>query len=233
MEIVPLKAASRQKVGTRPVKKVRSKGLIPAIVYGGGISPTPIEVRADDFGRAVHTKAGENVVIRLEIDGASRLEKTVIVKEIQYHPVTDAVEHVDFNVISLTEKIKVNVPLHVTGESSGVKQGGVLDVVHHEIEIECLPTQIPERFEVDIAKLEIGDAIHVREISFPSGVACLLPEDEVVVAVHAPKAEAVPVPEEVKAEPEVIGKEKKEGEEEAAPGAAAPEAKKEPEKSKE
>ena len=234
MDMVPLKATRREEVGTRQVKKVRSRKHIPAIVYGTGFKPAPIEVRADDFSRAIHTKAGENVVIRLEIGGSTRLEKTVIVKEIQYHPVTDSVEHIDFNAISLTEKIKVQVPLHVNGEAPGVKQGGVLDVVHHEIEVEGLPTPIPERIEAGISKMNIGDAIHVKELSFPSGVTCLLAEDEVVVAVHAPKTEEVAVPtEEAKAEPEVIGKEKKETEEEPAAAAEEPQAKKEAEKPKE
>ncbi|OGW77520.1 MAG: hypothetical protein A3J52_03385 [Omnitrophica bacterium RIFCSPHIGHO2_02_FULL_49_9] len=139
------------------------------------------------------------------------MEKTVVIKEIQHDPITDAVEHIDFNIISLTEKIKVNVPLHVTGESIGVKEDGVLDVVHHEIEVECLPTDIPERIPVDITSLKIGDSVHIKELSFPSGVTPTLEENEVVVAVHAPRVEEEPVPAEGEAaEPEVVGKEKKE-----------------------
>ncbi|MBI1977817.1 MAG: 50S ribosomal protein L25 [Candidatus Omnitrophica bacterium] len=231
MKTVSLKATQREALGKQAVKKTRGLKRIPAVVYGSGMKPTPIEVTADEFFRVVHTKAGENVIISLVISGPKNLERTVVIKEIQHNPVTDAIQHVDFNAISLNEKIKVKVLLHVKGEAPGVKEGGVLDVVHHEIEIECLPTQIPDRLDVDISALKIGDSIHSKEIKFPQGVTPQLPEDEVVVAIHAPKAEEVAAPEEAPAEPELVGKEKKEeGEAEVAPPAQAPvatEAKKE------
>lgn len=223
MKTVPLKAKERKGLGKQAVKKIRAEQHIPAVVYGTEIKPTSLEVGSDEFSRVIHTKAGENVIIQLAVSGHKNFEKTVVIKEIQHHPVTDAIIHVDFNCISLTEKIKVKVPLHVKGEAPGLKEGGVLDVVHHEIEVECLPTQIPERLDADISTLNIGDSIHVKEISFPPGVQSLLPGEEVVVAIHAPKAEEVPVPEETAvAEPEVIGKEKKEEGEAAAEPPAAP-----------
>jgi large subunit ribosomal protein L25 len=233
MNIVPLKALYRDEIGTQKAKKIRSQKQIPGIVYGLGMEPAPINVSQDDFHHVTHTKAGENVVIRLEISGAKQLEKTVIIKEIQYHPITDRIRHIDFQAISLTEKIKVQVPLQVNGEAPGLKQGGILDVVHHEIEVECLPTNIPSRLEVEISNMNIGDAIHIREIAFPSGVTPTLTEDEVVVAIHAPKAEEVAAGEEAApTEPELIAKEKKEGEEEGEE--AEPEQpKKEAEKTKE
>ena len=230
MKTVPLKARQREGLGKQAVRKIQAEKRIPAVVYGSGIKTTSIEVSSDDFWRVIHTKAGENVVIQLAVSGHKSFEKTVVIKEIQHHPVTDSIVHVDFNAVSLTEKIKVKVLLHVKGEAPGIKEGGVMDMVHHEIEVECLPTNIPERLDADISALNIGDSIHVREISFPTGVQPQLPGDEVVVAIHAPKAEEVPVVEEAGvAEPEVIGKEKKE-EGEAAETPAAPagtEAKKE------
>jgi large subunit ribosomal protein L25 len=222
MKTVPLKADLRQEIGKQAAKKIRAKKRIPAVVYGSGIKATPIEVSADDFFRTIHTRAGENVVIQLTVSGSKNFEKTVVIKEIQLNPVTDGVEHVDFNAISLTEKIKVNVPFHVKGEAPGLKEGGVLDVVHYEIEVECLPTDIPERLEADISALKIGDSIHIGEIKFPVGIVPQLSPDEVVVTVHAPKAEEVPAAEEAPAEPELIAKEKEEeGAEEAAPAPAA------------
>ncbi len=217
MKTVPLKASQRVRLGKQKVKQVRLEKKIPAVVYGHGLKATPIEVGRDDFERVIHTKAGENVIIHLEVAGDKKFEKTVVIKEIQHDPVTDGIEHVDFNAISLTEKIKVNVPFHVTGESIGVKEGGVLDVVHHEIEVECLPTDIPEKLTADISALKTGDAIHLKELTFSKGVVSTLSGDEVVVTIHAPKAEEVPVPEETAAEPEVIGKKKEEEGEEAAP----------------
>src|SRR3989338_8887422 len=120
MNIVPLKVACRAETGSRRVKKVRASKRIPAIMYGSGANPVSIDVGIDDFHAVTHTKAGENVVIRLEISGEKPLEKTVIIKDIQYHPVSESVQHVDFQVISLTEKIKVAVPLHLTGEALAV-----------------------------------------------------------------------------------------------------------------
>ncbi|MBI4368045.1 MAG: 50S ribosomal protein L25 [Candidatus Omnitrophica bacterium] len=222
MKTVPLKAKYREQIGKQAVKKLRADQRVPAVVYGHGSKAAPIEVGLDDLLKTLHTKAGENVVIQLSVAGPKAFEKTVVIKEIQHNPLTDAIRHIDFNTISLTEKIKVKVPLHVRGEAPGVKEGGVLDVVHHEIEVECLPTDIPERLDADISVMKIGDTIHIREITFPPGVVSELPADEVVIAIHVPKVEEEPVPEEAPAEPEVIGKEKKEeGEAEVAPPAPA------------
>lgn len=225
MKTVPLKANLRDQVGKQQVKKIRSHKGIPAVVYGHGIKATPIEVAQDDFLRVIHTKAGENVIIHLSVEGEKKFEKTVVIKEIQHSPTTDAIQHVDFNVISMTEQIKVKVPLHVKGDAPGVKEGGVLDLVHHEIEVECLPTQIPERLDIDISTLQIGDAIHLRELAIPQGVVAQLPADEVIVTIHAPKAEeeVAPAEEAGAAEPEVIGKKKEEeGEEGEAVKAPSP-----------
>ena len=222
MKTVPLKANERKETGKKAAKHVRLEQRIPAVLYGTGVKATSIDVSAEDFLRVLHTKAGDNVIIQLAVTGQKNFEKTVVIKEIQHHPVRDAIVHVDFNAISLTENIKVKVLLQVKGDAPGLKDGGVLDVVHHEIEVECLPTSIPERLDADISSLKIGDSIHLREISFPKGVTPLLGADEVVVAIHAPKVEGVAAPEEVQAEPEVIGKEKKpEADAEAAPSPAA------------
>ena len=214
MKTVPLKANVREGLGKQKVKQLRKEKNIPAIVYGHGTKPTPIEVTLDDFKKIIHTKAGENVIISLSITGSKGAEKTVVIKEIQYNPVTDAIQHVDFNAISLTEKIKVKIPVHVKGEAPGVKEGGILDLVHHEVEVECLPTNIPERIDYDVSGMGIGDSVHVKELTFPSGVVPHLSLDEVVIAIHAPKAEEAAATEEAPSEPEVITKKKdKEGEE--------------------
>ena len=225
MKTVELQASLRSESGKASTKKVRKRKAIPAVVYGRKIKPVSIEVDGKMFESVIHTSAGENVVIDLKVKGAKPVHESVIIKEIQHDPVTDRIDHIDFNVISLTEKIKVKVRLSVKGEAPGSKTGGVLDVVHHEIEVECLPTQIPDKIEVDISKLEIGDAIHIREIQFPVGVLPQLSTDEVVVAVHAPKAvvEEKPVEEAAGKEPEVIAKGKEEGKGEEAPAEAGKE----------
>ena len=223
-----MQAVFREQFGKTAVKKIRARKLIPAIVYGRQTKPLPVEVDYRAFEHVIHTKAGANVIISLKVSGKQPLDKTVIIKEIQHDPVNDKIEHVDFNVISLTEKIKVNVQLVTKGESLGIKEGGVLDIIHHEIEVECLPTNIPEKIELSVKMMKIGDAVHAKDLVMPKDVTCKLDPEEVVVALHPPAKEELPTEEAAPGEPEVIEKGKKiEGAEgEAAPAAASPAAKK-------
>lgn len=221
MDIVTLKAVCRKEFGTGPSRRMRREGSVPANLYGHGIKPVSLRIDKREFKRVLNTKAGENVVIDLNVEDAKLEESTCRIKAIQHNPVSEEIEHVDFTLISLTEKITVMVPVVAVGgeESPGVKEGGVLDVIHHEIEVECLPTQIPEKIEVDAKALNIGDIIHVKDLKFPEGVATTLEEDEAVVTVHPPAAEEEPAAEEGAQEPEVMEKGKKpvEGEEEGKP----------------
>ncbi|NQS99631.1 MAG: 50S ribosomal protein L25, partial [Candidatus Omnitrophica bacterium] len=142
------------------MKKLRSQGLAPAVVYKGGHS-TKIKMVTKDFLKIIHTKAGENVVVNLQIEGTKR-SKNAIIKEVQYHPIKGEVLHVDFHEISLDEVLTVKVPIVVKGEAEGVKEGGNLEHVLWEIEVECLPTEIPENIPVDVTPLKIGDSILVK-----------------------------------------------------------------------
>ncbi len=235
MKTIELKVEPRAVVGKKAAKSTRREGKIPAILYGKSVKPTPLAVSEKEFHRVTHTKAGGNVLIGLKVDGAkSGKDTTCLIKEVQRDPVTDQIFHVDFTAISLTEKIQIKVPLAVrdADQAIGMKEGGVLDVVHHEIEVECLPTQIPERIEVSVKQLKIGDAIHLKEIALPQGVIPLLSGDEVVITLHPPQKEEEAVPAEGVTEPEVIEKGKKEKPEEGAEAAPAkPEKAEKPEKS--
>lgn len=229
MKTIDLNVEARETLGKKAAKAVRRAEKIPAILYGRSTSPTPLAVNQKDFHRLTHTKAGANVLISLKVEGAgARKDMTCLIKAVQRDPVSDKILHVDFAAVSLTEKIKVKVPLTVkeAEQSAGIKDGGVLDVVHHEIEVECLPTEIPEKFEVSVKDLKIGDAIHVKEIAIPANVIPVMGPDEVVVTLHPPQKEeeAAPAPGEGATEPEVIEKGKKEKPEEEgeAAGAAAP-----------
>ena len=224
MEKIILKAETRVAVGKKAAKDLRAKGLIPANVYKGGKSAVSLQVSADNLSEVLHTSAGENVIITLKIAGeGGGKDKTVVIKEIQREPIKDRILHVDFNEISLTEALKVNVPLVSRGEPVGVKiDGGVLEHVIRELQVECLPTAIPEKMEVDVSNLKINDTIHVKDIVPPEGVKILNDTELIVMIVKPPKVEAV-VKEEVAAEgavePELIRKKKEEeaeGEEEAA-----------------
>lgn len=224
METMKLQAKQRTNLGSQAAKASRRRGALPAILYGHGMKPLAVEVDYREFLTTLHTKAGENVLINLDVEGVKLKESTCLIKEMQHDPVSDKVKHVDFTVISLTEKISVKVHLVVSHaeDAAGVKEGGVLDIVHHEIEIECLPTQIPDKIEVNAKDMKINDVVHVKDLILPKGIVVKLSADEVVVALHPPVKEEEPAAGEGEVtQPEVIEKGKKpaEGEEGAAPAA--------------
>lgn len=216
MEEIVLEAQKRQEAGTRKVNRLRKRALIPAVVYGEGKQPLSIQLVARDFLNLIAVHRGESFVLKLKVrDNGKYQERSVLIKQIQHHPVRDDVIHVDFNEISLTKTIRVKVPLVAVGEAVGVKlDGGVLDHILWELEIECLPAQIPESIEVNVSGLKIGDSLHVKDLAVPEGVKFLNDPEAAVLAVAMPrKEEAAPAAAEAgaeaKAEPEVI-KEKKE-----------------------
>jgi len=229
MEKILLDAELREELGKSAVKKLRREGIIPAVIYRHGSKAASLKLPKKKFIKTLHTKAGENVIITLEIpkdkEAKKKGEKTVIIKDIQVDPVTDDVIHVDFNEISLTEKLKVNVPIADKGEAIGVtRDEGVLEHLLWEVEVECLPTQIPEKLEVDVSTLEIGQDIFIKDIPVPEGVKILADPETMVISVKPPKAEEIVTPEEGAEgleEPEVIREKKPEGEEEVA-GEEAP-----------
>jgi len=214
MATVNLKAKQREKRGKSAVKKLRAQGEVPAVIYGEGLASTPLQVRELDLKSALRTEAGVHALINLEIEGSegSRTE-TVIIKEIQRHPIRDNYLHADFYKVAMDKKIETAVPIVLTGESPGVKMGGVLQHGLWEIEIECLPADIPEHLEVDVSSLEIGDTIKTSDLVIPEGVKLLSSPDEIVVHVLPPtiQKEEVVAPEVV--EPEVVGEVKEKGEE--------------------
>jgi len=221
MDFVDLHASIKEGKGKEINKKLRHEGLVPAILYKKGEDSVSLKIDRKNLSKALHTEAGENVIVKLHIDGIKKKkERTVIVKDLQRDPVKDHMLHVDFQEISLTEALKVKVPITGKGEAIGVKQDeGVLQQVLWEAEIECLPTNIPEKIEIDISNLKIGETIHVKDIPFIEGVKILDDPEGVVFSVeHAKEVEEVlAAPAEGETlEPEVI-KEKKEKVEEGAP----------------
>ena len=217
MEEIILQAQPREGSGKSKNRLLRRTGFIPAVVYAQGKKSESLMVGASDFVRLIHQHHIESVVLTLRLkDDSDRKHKDMacLVKEIQYDTVKGDIIHVDFNEISLTKAIKVNVSIVAKGEPVGVKQdGGVLEHLLWEIEVECLPTQIPEKIEADVTNLKIGDTIHVKDITPPAGVKIINNPEDIVLSVVPPTKEEVvvaPVVEgEEKLEPEVI-KEKKE-----------------------
>ena len=215
-----LEAEARSEVGKSKVKELRRKGFIPGVVYSGGKDALSIKMSRHELLRLTHQHRIENVVINLKVKGdKENVSHPCMIKEIQHDPVKGDITHIDFNEISLTKLIKVNVPVVTKGEPVGVKQeGGSLEHILWEIEVECLPTDIPKNFEVDVSALNIGDSLHVKDITFPPKIKVLVDSEAVVLSVAAPMKEEVveaAVEGQEKAEPEVI-KEKKEEPAEAA-----------------
>ena len=215
MEQVKLSASKRASFGKGHARRLRRKGLIPAIFYGHAEESIPLEVSAMELRKVLSTEAGENVIIDLKIKSNGReSSRTVILKEKQLHPVRREILHVDLYQISLEEKLTATVPIEVVGESPGVKKGGILEHGLWEIEVRCLPTQIPDHIQADTSNLEIGDILHLGDLASPEEVEILGDKDQVVLVIAVPrvveeeKIEVAPVEEE--AEPEVISKGKEE-----------------------
>ncbi|MDD4980980.1 MAG: 50S ribosomal protein L25 [Candidatus Omnitrophica bacterium] len=215
MEEISLEIQPREELGKSKVKDLRGEGFVPAVIYAQGKKSLPIKVSHKQLLQLIHQHRLESAVISLKPkDDKKAKGRSCLIKEIQYDPVKGDVMHVDFNEISLTKIIKVNVPVVAKGEPAGVKQeGGSLEHILWEIEVECLPTEIPKDIEVDVSQLKIGDSIHIKDITFPAQVKVLNAPEAIVFAVSAPIKEeeiVAPVAEgEEKQEPEVI-KEKKE-----------------------
>lgn len=214
MEELLLEVQPRKELGSSQVKKLRENGFIPGVVYAKSKESLSIKIPHRQLMQLVHQHRIENAVVTLKIkDEKKEKARACLVKEIQYDPVLGEIMHIDFNEISLTQTIKVNVPVVTKGEPVGVKQeGGSLERIIWEVEVECLPSDIPKEIEVDVSALKMGEALHIKEIAFPSKIKVLNDPEAIVLSVVAPMKEevvAVPVEGEEVQEPEVI-KEKKE-----------------------
>ncbi len=148
---------------------MRAEGRIPAVVYGGGKS-TPISISTAEFEKLIRDPKVMRQMIRLSIDNGSSEQKTVMIKELQRDPLTQAILHVDFAEIQMDKKITVTLPVVPVGISKGVERGGMLQTIRHELEVSCLPGNLPEQITVDVTDLDIGDAIHVEDLELGEGV---------------------------------------------------------------
>jgi large subunit ribosomal protein L25 len=218
---VKLKAEPRTNVGRSAVRKLKTRGFIPAVIYGGNDKPQPLQVAARDVNAMMSHASGENVLVELEIAGEGS-SRTALVQEVQHSPVGGEIRHVDFHAVSMDQMIQAEVPLEPTGTAVGVKTfGGLLEQSLRTLAIECLPGDLPDRITADISQLNIGDSIHVRDIQFPPGVTPKVQPDLTAFSVVAPIVEEEPVVAEAEAAagPEVITEKKEEGEAAApAPG---------------
>lgn len=214
-----VQAQARTGQGTSQARRVRREGNIPGIVYGVGKTPLNVQVNARAFTRSLHAQSSEHVMMDLAI-GESDVRK-VLLQDVQHHPISGDIIHADFHEISLTEKLRVRVPVRLVGEPVGVSQsGGVLEFLVREVEIECLPMDIPEHLDLDVSGLNVGQGFKAGDIPLdPAKLRLIAEKDLAIAAVSAQRAEeevAAPAAA-ATAEPEVL-REKKPEEGEAAAG---------------
>lgn len=214
-----ISANSREETGKGAARTVRRSGRVPGILYGHGEESTPLSVDARELQRLVHSVSIENTIVDLALDGGRAAVK-VLIREIQRHPTRDQYLHIDFFHVAMDEKLSVEVPIVVVGVPIGVKdKGGIMDHQLRELAVFCLPGEIPEKIEVDVSMLDIGDSIHVADLPVPEGIEVETDAERSVVAVLAPtvvaaEEEAAAATEEELAEPELIGKRKADEDEE-------------------
>jgi len=176
----------REEKGKGAARRLRQAGQCPGVVYGRGKDPVPVTVDPAKLERLLHeSHAGKNTLI--DLSGAGAGARTVIVKDMQREPVRGRLVHVDFQEIDEKKKIQVEVPVHLTGTPNGVTLGGLLDQQIREIEILCLPSSIPDEITVDISAMELGDSLHVSDLSVPEGVEVITDAELAVAAVLVPR----------------------------------------------
>lgn len=212
MELIELKTNTRTMTGNGPARRLRQTGQVPAVLYGSNTEPVLLSVDKHNLDMILKGSGAGQVLFNLVIhDGVKTLTKPAMIKELQAHPVSRDFLHVDFYEINMDKKIRVKVPVVTTGKAAGVELGGILQIIRRELEVQCLPLEVPESIEIDISDLDVGDAVHVGEISLEGEIEILEDDTYTVVTVLSPKIEEV---EEAEEEEEVEGEvAEKEGEE--------------------
>lgn len=218
METLEVHVETREIGSKRQARRLRREGKIPGILYGPKTQAVPLELNKKEFSSRVAGLEGSHLV-RLQSESTALANKVALVKEMQFHPITGEVVHTDLYEVDLNARIQVRVPLHFVGKAVGVVRGGILQPIAREIEVECLPLDIPEFFNVEVGELDIGDSIHIGNLPMPEGVRVVDESNFALVAVVPPTVEEAPTPTGVAVEgvatpaPEVQEEQKEGGEE--------------------
>lgn len=203
MEAQQISVKKRNLEGSSASRRMRHAGLLPGVIYGTDANPLAVELETHAVEQVLHHHASETILVDINLEGEGSV--SVLLKEVQHHPVSGALLHVDLQRVAANQTLQVEVSLELVGEPEGVKLGGLLDQVMHTIMVECLPADLPETVNVDVSELEIGSALHVSDLKLGNKVSILSDADAVVAGVSAPKVEQEEDEnEDVEAEPEVI-----------------------------
>ncbi|MFH1737689.1 MAG: 50S ribosomal protein L25 [bacterium] len=211
MQRADLHVEPRTKTGKGAARSLRRAGRIPAVVYGGDEPPQPVDLDGRDLWQMLHAAKGEHVLVNLSLGEGGEAATLTLLKEMQHDPLHGNVEHVDFQRVSADRAIYTTIPIRTVGSSAGVREGGILEHLLRELNVECLPLEIPDGIEVDVSEMTIGQSVHVSDLTVPDGIRVLASPESVVVLVAAP-TKVVEV-----AEAAVVA-EGEEGEKEAAAG---------------
>jgi large subunit ribosomal protein L25 len=191
VETVEIQIEPRETGTKGKAKRLRRDGKLPGVFYGPKAQTVPLEVDRKDFMSRVADLEGSHLV-RIKSGSPLLADKVALVKEMQFHPVTGEVLHADFYEVDLSAKIRVKIPLHFVGKAVGVVRGGILQPIVREVEVECLPMDIPEFFNVEVSELDIGDSLHVTGLAMPEGVVAASESDLTLVTVVPPSIEEAP-----------------------------------------
>ncbi len=213
MEKLELKATIRKTVGNGPARELRRQGMIPAVLYGPNSEPIMLSVVIREFEHIIKFGNIGQLLLNLVIQNGKKQTKTVMIKELQTQPVSEKLLHIDFYEVAMDQKIKVSIPVVTIGEAKGVETGGILQIVRHNVDVFCFPNEIPESIVVDISNMEIGDSLHIGDVSLDEAIELADEANFTVVTVLTPKVEEVEEEEEEEEgeEAEAAGEEEEPG----------------------
>jgi large subunit ribosomal protein L25 len=194
VEQFELNATVRTRTGNGPARSLRRQGMVPAVLYGPAMQPIPLTVNLRDLEPVVQKGNIRRTIFSVVVKNGGSQTKSAVIKELQTHPVTGRVLHVDFYEIDMQRKLRVMVPVVPRGKAKGEEFGGMLQIIEREIEVLCLPGEIPEALEIDVTELAIGSTLHVKDIRLPSGVELPPGDNYTIITVVGAQVEEVPVP---------------------------------------
>lgn len=178
-------AKPRTESGKGAARRLRNSGLIPAVAYGKDLPATPLAVAPKEIASIIKSERGQNTVLQMKVDGGK--DMLVMIKDFSYHPVSRALEHVDFVEVKLDRPVDVDVPLVTTGKAAGVVVGGILRQVYRTLPVRCLPDRIPLKIETDVTSLNLGETLATKDLKLPEGVEVRLPAEQTLIAIVAPE----------------------------------------------
>lgn len=200
MEQRELLVKVRNNTGKGVARKLRGEGLIPAIFYGHKSEPIALSLNPTELKKIINSESGRNTLITLKFEGKKEKERVALLKDLQLTPLKRTYLHADLYEVLMDEKITARIPIHFVGKAIGVKEGGIEQHSRREIDVRCLPGNLPDFIEADVTNLAIGDSLHVKDLNLSEGIEVLDPAGDTIVAILAPAAEKVVTPEEAAAQ---------------------------------